>query len=304
MLSNTPVLYNSVITQVYKRNRPSYRWRGWCLFTTCFSVSARQSSRPQCRPLSSRRKTFHTLHFVVGNILWHYRNNLLFSLWPSPPRTDNGVISASLKSFKPLRLTDDSLVQLASSTWWFHTCVGWFSERVCFCSPGDRYEWPAKHSSRVIEACSPHGDTPNTFSGPLQERSESVCLTFVHNIWPLGYSAAQLINNATSTHVFPFTAAEQRNASSRPPLSSLFHNNEPFLRCLPASTRGKNGLLTTNTTQMCSNLIYCLLLGKRLPPVCETCSTTVLTDAGALEQGTAEIYPSWYTNMYMHYFKM
>lgn len=42
-------------------------------------------------------------------------------------------------------------------------------------------------------------------SGPLQEWSKSICLTFVHNIWSLGYSAVQLINNATSTHVFPFT---------------------------------------------------------------------------------------------------
>lgn len=43
------------------------------------------------------------------------------------------------------------------------------------------------------------------FLGQLQKWSKSVCLTFVHNIWPLEYSVLQLINNATSTHVFPFT---------------------------------------------------------------------------------------------------
>lgn len=60
------------------------------------------------------------------------------------------------------------------------------------------------------------------FSAPLQEWSKSICLTFVHNIWPLGYSAVQLINNATSAHVFPFTTPSKRNTSSRLLLSSPF----------------------------------------------------------------------------------
>lgn len=60
------------------------------------------------------------------------------------------------------------------------------------------------------------------FSAPLQEWSNSICLTFVHNIWPLGYSAVQLINNATRAHVFPFTTPSKRNTSSRLLLSSPF----------------------------------------------------------------------------------
>lgn len=63
---------------------------------------------------------------------------------------------------------------------------------------------------------------PPFFSAPLQEWSKSICLTFVHNIWPLGYSAVQLINNATSAHVFPFTTPSKRNTSSRLLLSSPF----------------------------------------------------------------------------------
>lgn len=71
---------------------------------------------------------------------------------------------------------------------------------------------------RYQHTLSPHRDTPNTFfflfcylfsSEMIQEGSKSICLTFVHNIWPLVYSAEQLINNATSTHVFPFTTRSE-----------------------------------------------------------------------------------------------
>lgn len=85
---------------------------------------------------------------------------------------------------------------------------------------------PARHLSHVIEALfssrrhseqlffpssPPFSSHPPPLppSAPLQEWSKSICLTFVHNIWPLGYSAVQLINNATSAHVFPLYDTEQ-----------------------------------------------------------------------------------------------
>lgn len=82
------------------------------------------------------------------------------------------------------------------------------------------------------------------FSAPLQEWSKSICLTFVHNIWPLGYSAVQLINNATSAHVFPFTTPSKRNTSSRLLLSSPFPQQWVLFS---DPVRGENRLFTMNT---------------------------------------------------------
>lgn len=100
-------------------------------------------------------------------------------------------------------------------------------------------------------------NTPNSFSsGLLQEWSKSICLTFVHNIWPRKYSALQLINNATSTRVSLYT--EQRNTSSSLPLSRPFHNNEPILSVIYLlAHREKNGLFDHEHDEMWPDLIYC-----------------------------------------------
>lgn len=81
-------------------------------------------------------------------------------------------------------------------------------------------------------------------SGLIQEWSKSICLTFVHNIWPVVYSAEQLITNATSAHVFPFMTRSEgtHHAACYCPAPST--TMSPFS---VGSTRGKNGLLSMNT---------------------------------------------------------
>lgn len=67
-----------------------------------------------------------------------------------------------------------------------------------------------------------------SITGVARDRwSGSVCLTSAHNIWPLGYSAAQLINNGTRSHVFPLTTASKKNASVSCRLDQC--NNEAIL---------------------------------------------------------------------------
>lgn len=113
---------------------------------------------------------------------------------------------------------------------------------------------------RYQHTLSPHRDTPNTFfwfcyffSEMIQEGSKSICLTFVHNIWPLVYSAEQLINNATSTHVFPFTTRSEGTHHPACYYPAPSTTMSPFS---VGSTRGKSGLLSINT-MMRSNPIYC-----------------------------------------------
>lgn len=102
---------------------------------------------------------------------------------------------------------------------------------------------------------SPHCDTTNSFffvlfcyffsSGLIQEWSKSICLTFVHNIWPVVYSAEeQLITNATSAHVFPFTTRSEGTHHPACYYPALSTTMSPFS---VGSTRGKNGLLSMNT---------------------------------------------------------
>lgn len=87
----------------------------------------------------------------------------------------------------------------------------------------------------------------------IQEGSKSICLTFVHNIWPLVYSTEQLINNATSTHVFPFTTRSEGTHHPACYYPAPSTTMSPFSL---GSTRGKSGLLSINT-MMRSNPIYC-----------------------------------------------
>lgn len=100
---------------------------------------------------------------------------------------------------------------------------------------------------------SPHCDTTNSFffvllflfsSGLIQEWSKSICLTFVHNIWPVVYSAQQLITNATSAHVFPFTTRSEGTHHPACYYPAPSTTMSPFSA---GSTRGKNGLLSKNT---------------------------------------------------------
>lgn len=106
---------------------------------------------------------------------------------------------------------------------------------------------PSKHSYVNIHF-PPLCDTTNLFfflvcyffsSGLIQEWSKSICLTFVHNIWPVVYSAEQLITNATSAHVFPFTT---RSEGTHHPAC---YYPAPSTTMSPFS-QGKNGLLSLN----------------------------------------------------------
>lgn len=81
-------------------------------------------------------------------------------------------------------------------------------------------------------------------SGLIQEWSKSICLTFVHNIWPVVYSTQQLITNATSAHVFPFTTRSEGTHHPACYYPAPSTTMSPFS---VGSTRGKNGLLSMNT---------------------------------------------------------
>lgn len=99
---------------------------------------------------------------------------------------------------------------------------------------------------------SPHCDTTDRFllfcyflsSGLIQEQSKSICLTFVHNIWPVVYSTEQLITNATSAHVFPFTTRSEGTHHPACYYPAPSTTMSPFS---VGSTQGKNGLLSMNT---------------------------------------------------------
>ena len=80
-------------------------------------------------------------------------------------------------------------------------------------------------------------------SGLIQEWSKSICLTFVHNIWPVVYSTKQLITKATSAHVFPFTTRSEGTHHPACYYPAPSTTMSPFsVGCI----RGKNGLLSLN----------------------------------------------------------
>lgn len=93
--------------------------------------------------------------------------------------------------------------------------------------------------------------------GQIQEWSKSVCLTFVHNIWPLGYSALQLINNATSTHVFPFTTLSKETHHPACHYPALYTTMGPFSLLFTHFQLGKEWAFDHKHDEMWSNLIYC-----------------------------------------------
>lgn len=153
-------------------------------------------------------------------------------------------------------ITDDAFFQLTpSSRWWSHTQRLCVSGCVCVCS----------FSCKTFITCNRVLFSRHSFSGPLQEWSKSVCLTFLHNIWPLGYSTAQLINNATSTHVFPFTALskETHHADCHYPAAPST-TMSPFSVIYPLQVRGRIGLFHHEHNR---NVVKPdLLFGKWFPP--------------------------------------
>lgn len=124
---------------------------------------------------------------------------------------------------------------------WFHIYILYVSK--CACLLGESYECPAKHLSDVIWDFFPPTATLLTVSGLLQECSKSICLTFVHNIWSLEYSAVQLINNATSTHVFPFTT---RSKGTHHPACYYPAPSTTMSPFFVISSRGANRLFSMN----------------------------------------------------------
>lgn len=90
-------------------------------------------------------------------------------------------------------------------------------------------------------------------SGLIQEWCKSICLTFVHNIWPVVYSTATSYQCYKRTCV-SFYDKKRRNTSSSLLLSSPFHNNESIL-CWFHS--GKERPFEHEHDEMRSNPIYC-----------------------------------------------
>lgn len=99
--------------------------------------------------------------------------------------------------------------------------------------------------------------TATLLTGLLKEWSKSVCLTFVHNILPLGYSALQLINNATSTHMFPFTTLSKGTHHPACHYPAPSTTMSPFSLLFTLFQSGKEWAFDHEHDEMWSNLIYC-----------------------------------------------
>lgn len=239
-------------------------------------VSACVSIHPLIQPLLVHENQFHIL------ILWldcGWKHSSALSRQSSLPpdfshrvlkqqwtKWIDNLICVRLTSFKnflpswPLKSQVMALFNmLASSTFWFQSWILYDSKCVHECPPGRALWVPCK----TFITCNwgsvfPTATLLKVFSaGLLQEWSKSICLTFVHNIWPLGYSTLQLINNATSTHVFPFTMLSKGTHHPACHYPAPSTTMSPFSLLFTRFQSGKEWAFDHEHDEMWSNLIYC-----------------------------------------------
>lgn len=168
-------------------------------------------------------------------------------------RRDNGFICERPRSSQASQMWSCRTVLRQASALWIH--VGKY---VCARLRGDPRECPAKLSSHNIVALfSPPRHSEQFLSWPAPQSSESVCLTFVHNIWPLGYSALQLINKATSAHVFPFTTPSKGTHHPACHYPAPSTTMSPFSLVFTLFQSREEWAFDHEHDEMWSNLIYC-----------------------------------------------